>query len=146
MFPLWYSWPSAFQSEAPPVNCLELLSSHAPLVFVRTGLRPRLFVIKCLSVSVYLSGASLGSDGTHCHSMLLVSLLGLAFGQLFFYHMLACVCVPVCGISCYLIDLQGFSLAGIQAHLANSGSLQNLVIFFLVSFMQSLKAGLEAQA
>jgi len=36
--------------------------------------------------------------------MLLLSLLELAFGQLFFDDMHACVCVPVWGCSCYLIE------------------------------------------
>jgi len=36
--------------------------------------------------------------------MLLLSLLELAFGQLFFNHMRASVCVLVWGCSCYLID------------------------------------------
>jgi len=35
--------------------------------------------------------------------MLLLSLLELAFGQLFFNHMRASVCVPVWGLSCYPI-------------------------------------------
>jgi len=36
--------------------------------------------------------------------MLLLSLLELAFGQLFFNHMRASVCVPVWDCSCYLIE------------------------------------------
>jgi len=36
--------------------------------------------------------------------MLLLSLLELAFGQLFFNHMSASVCVPVRGCTCYLIE------------------------------------------
>ena len=36
--------------------------------------------------------------------MLLSSLLELAFGQFFFNHMRASVCVPVWDCSCYLIE------------------------------------------
>ncbi len=43
----------------PVVISFKLLSSHASLVFVRAGLRPALFLITCVSVSVYLSEASL---------------------------------------------------------------------------------------
>ena len=61
-------------------------------------------------VSVYLSGAALAvgwevlpSHLDSCCFMLLLPLLELAFGQLFFNDILACVCVLVWGCSCCLI-------------------------------------------
>ena len=40
------------------VITFQLLSYHTSLVFVRVGRRPALFLITCVSVSVYLSEAS----------------------------------------------------------------------------------------
>ena len=48
--------------------------------------------------------------------MLILSLLELAFDQLFFNHMRASVCVPVSGCSCYLIDVSVITFELLSSH------------------------------
>ena len=48
--------------------------------------------------------------------MLLLSLLELAFGQLFFNHMCASVSVPVWDCSCYLIEAIVIRLKHMSSH------------------------------
>jgi len=48
--------------------------------------------------------------------MLLLSLLELAFGQLFFNHTRASVCVPVWDCSCYLIEAMVITFKLLSSH------------------------------
>ena len=70
---------------------LKLLSSHSCLVFCGAGLRPAPFLITCVSLSVYLSQASLyiccfscGLIWNSCHLILVLYFVELACGQLLF--------------------------------------------------------------
>jgi len=48
--------------------------------------------------------------------MLLLSLVELAFGQLFFNHIRASVCVPVWGYSCYPIEANVITFKLLSSH------------------------------
>ena len=103
-----WSWPAAssFFNQLPfnhmisrlPLHLLlllwfglKLLSSHSCLVFCGAGLRPVPFLITCVSLSVYLSRASLyiccfsrGLVWRSWHPILVLCFVELACGQLLF--------------------------------------------------------------
>jgi len=83
--------------------------------------RIQVCLFDCLSV--YLSGAALViwlklllSHLNPCHLMHLLSLLELAFGQPFFNHMHAGVCVPLWVSSCYLIEVIVITFKLLSSH------------------------------